>query len=173
VGSFAVQIAKSLGAEVTGVASTAKLDLVRSLGGDHVIDYSKHDFADGAHHYDLILDLAGNPSVRRLRRALTRKGTAVVAGGEEGGRLTGGIGRQLRAIAWSLVGRRRMTGLLCKERASDLERLAELIQAGVVVPSVDRTYSLDRTADAMRYLEAGQARGKVVITLSPTVTLPE
>ena len=103
VGSYAVQLAKALGAEVTGVCSTAKLDLVRSLGADHVIDYTRDDFADGTHRYDLILDIAGNPTLSRLRRALTPTGTAVIVGGEEGGNLTGGMDRQLRALVLSPV----------------------------------------------------------------------
>ena len=109
VGSYAVQLAKALGAEVTGVASTAKLDLVRSLGADHVVDYTREDFADGAHRYDLILDIAGNPTLSRLRRALTPTGTAVIVGGEEGGSFTGGMNRQLRALALSLFVRQRLT----------------------------------------------------------------
>ena len=107
VGSYAVQLAKAFGAEVTGVASTAKLDLVRSLGADHVIDYTRDDFADGEHRYDLIIDIAGNPTLSRLRRALTPRGTAVIVGGEEGGNLTGGMDRQLRALVLSpFVGQR-------------------------------------------------------------------
>ena len=165
VGSFAVQLAKGFGAEVTGVCSTSKLDLVRALGADHVIDYTRDDWADGAHSYDLILDLAGNPTLSRLRRALTDTGTAVIVGGEEGDSWTGGVGRQLRARALSLVVRQRLTSLLCKERADDLERLAELIEAGTVTASVDQTYPLDRVPEAMRHLAAGQTRGKVAITI--------
>jgi NADPH:quinone reductase-like Zn-dependent oxidoreductase len=165
VGTYAVQLAKAFGAEVTGVCSTTKLDLVRSLGADHVIDYTRHDFADGAHRYDLILDIAGNPALSRLRRALTPTGTAVIAGGEEGGSWTGSIDRQLRALALSPFLRQRLTMFICKERASDLERLTDLIEAGKVTPSIDRTYSLDRVPEAMRYLEAGKARGKVAITI--------
>jgi NADPH:quinone reductase-like Zn-dependent oxidoreductase len=173
VGSYAVQIAKALGAEVTGVSSAAKRDFVRSLGADHVLDYAAQDFADGPQRYDLIIDLGGNPSVRRLRRALTRTGTAVIAGGEEGGNLTGGIGRQLRALAVSAVTRQRLTMFVAKERSADLVALTELLEAGTVVPRVDRTYALDEAADAMRYLSAGSARGKVAISLSPTVVLPQ
>ncbi|MFZ0160556.1 MAG: NAD(P)-dependent alcohol dehydrogenase [Kineosporiaceae bacterium] len=166
VGSYAVQIAKALGAEVTGVCSTAKLDLVRSLGADHVIDYTHEDFADGVHRYDLIIDIAGNPSLSRLRRALTPTGTLVLVGGEEGGRWTGGtIGRQLRARALSLVVRQRLTSCLAAERGSDLDRLTELIEAGSVTPSIDRTYPLDDVPAAMRHLEAGNARGKIAITI--------
>ncbi|NIK61572.1 NAD(P)-dependent alcohol dehydrogenase [Kribbella shirazensis] len=165
VGSYAVQLAKALGAEVTGVAGTAKLDLVRSLGADHVLDYTRDDFADGQHHYDLILDIGGNPSLRRLRRALTPTGTAVLVGGEEGGRWTGGFGRSLRAPLVSLFVRQRLTMLASKERGSDLERLAEYLAAGTVVPAVDRTYPLDQVPDAMRHLETGQVRGKIAITI--------
>jgi len=165
VGSYAVQLAKAFGAEVTGVCSTAKLDLVRSLGADHVIDYTRDDFADGVHHYDLILDIAGNPAVSRLRRALTPVGTAVLVGGEEGGIWTGGMQRQLQAMAQSLFVRQRLTGVMCKQRFSYLERLAELIEAGKVTPGIDRTYPLDQVRDAMRHLEAGKARGKVAITV--------
>jgi NADPH:quinone reductase-like Zn-dependent oxidoreductase len=163
VGSHAVQLAKAFGAEVTGVCSAAKLDLVHSLGADHVIDYTSEDFADGAHRYDLILDIAGNPGPSRLRRALTPTGTAVLVGGEEGGSLTGGLGRQLRARALSLFVRQRLTTVLCRERSADLERLTELIEAGKLTPSVDRTFPLDQVPQAMRYLAAGKARGKVAI----------
>jgi NADPH:quinone reductase-like Zn-dependent oxidoreductase len=165
VGSYAVQLAKALGAEVTGVCSTAKLDLARSLGADHVIDYTRDDFADGTHRYDLILDIAGNAAISRLRRALTPTGTAVMVGGEEGGRLTGGIDRQLRARIVSMFVRQRLTGLLCKERFSDLEFLAELIAAGELTPSVGTTYPLDQVPQAMRDLERGSVRGKVAIAV--------
>jgi NADPH:quinone reductase-like Zn-dependent oxidoreductase len=165
VGSYAVQLAKSFGAEVTGVCSTAKLDLVRSLGAEHVVDYTRDDFADGTHRYDLILDIAGNPSPTRLRRALTPKGTAVIVGGEAGGSLTGGLDRQVRAKALSLFVGQRLTGMLCKERAVDLERLGELIEAGQVTPSIGRTFPLAQAADAMRLLDDGKARGKIAITV--------
>ena len=164
VGSYAVQLAKAFGAEVTGVCSTAKLDLVRSLGADHVIDHTREDFADGAHRYDLILDIAGSPTVSRLRRALTPAGTAVIAGGEGGGNVTG-IGRQLRAVALSPFVRQRLAFFVSKERASDLERLTVLIEAGKVTPSIDRTYPLERVPEAMRHLDAGKVRGKIAITL--------
>jgi NADPH:quinone reductase-like Zn-dependent oxidoreductase len=164
VGSYAVQLAKALGAEVTGVCSTAKLDLVRSLGADHVIDYTRDDFADGAHHYDLILDIAGNPALSRLRRALTPTGTAVITGGEEGGSVTGGLDRQLRALALSLFARQRLTTFIHKPRSRDLERVTGFIEAGKVTPSIDRSYPLDQAPEAMRHLAAGNVRGKVVIT---------
>ena len=163
VGSYAVQIAKAYGAEVTGVCSTAKLDLVHALGADRVIDYTRDDFADGEHHYDLILDIAGNPSVSRLRRALTPKGTAVMVGGEDGDRLTGGMGRQLRGLALSLFVGQRLRGFLNKERGSVLEEVAGLIEAGSVTPSLDRTYPLHQAPEAMRHLEAGKVRGKLAI----------
>ena len=165
VGSYAVQIAKALGAEVTGVASAAKADLVRSLGADHVIDYTREDFADTADRYDLVLDIAGNPRLRRLRQALSPTGTAVIVGGENGGNLTGGMSRNLRALALSPFVSQRLTGLVSKERASDLDRLTGLIDAGQVTPRIDRTYPLDEAAEAMRRLAAGQVRGKVAITV--------
>jgi len=165
VGSYAVQLAKAFGAQVTGVCSTAKLDLVRSLGADHVIDYTRDDFADGAHRYDLILDIAGNPTLSRLRHALTPTGTAVITGGEDGGNLTGGMNRQLRALVLSPFVRQRLTMFLGKVRSSDLERLIELIEAGTVTPSLDRTYPLDRVPEAIDHLEAGKVRGKVAITI--------
>ena len=165
VGSYAVQLAKALGAEVTGVASTATLDLVRSLGADRVLDYTKDDYADGTAHYDLVLDIAGNPKLSRLRRALTPNGTAVLVGGEDGGNLTGGMNRSLRALVLSTFVGQRFAWFVAEERASDLERLAGFIEAGTVTPSIDRTYPLDRVPDAMRHLAAGQVRGKVAITI--------
>lgn len=166
VGSYAVQLAKAFGAEVTGVASTAKLDLVRSLGADHVLDYTTDDIADSSLRYDLILDLGGNPTLSRLRRALTPTGMVVIVGGEEGGSITGGFGRSLRAPLVSLFVRQRLAMLASKERGSDLERLAEHLEAGAVTPSIDRTYPLDQVPQAMRHLEAGDVRGKVAITVT-------
>jgi NADPH:quinone reductase-like Zn-dependent oxidoreductase len=164
VGSYAVQLAKAFGAEVTGVASTAKIDLVTSLGADHVIDYTREDFADGARSYDLILDIGGSTSVRRLRRALRPRGTLVFVGGENAGSLTG-MSRQLRGALISPFLKQRLVPLVAKERASDYEQLTELIEAGKVVPSLDRSYPLDEVPDAMRLLERGQVRGKVAITV--------
>jgi NADPH:quinone reductase-like Zn-dependent oxidoreductase len=169
VGGYAVQLAKALGAEVTGVCSTPKLDFVRSLGADHVVDHTREDFADGNHRYDLILDIAGNASLSRLRRALTPTGTAVILGGEQGGSWTGGFGRQLRAPVLSLFVGQRLTMVASKERGSDLERLTPHLEAGAVVPPVDRTYPLDRVADAMGRLESGQVRGKIAIRVGPQV----
>jgi NADPH:quinone reductase-like Zn-dependent oxidoreductase len=165
VGSYAVQIAKAIGAVVTGVASTEKLDLVRSLGADHVIDYTRTDFADGPARYDLIVDIAGNPTLTRLRRALTPTGTLVIVGGEDGGDFSGGMNRQLRALALSPFVRQRLTMFIAKQRASDLERLTELIEAGMLIPHIDRTYPLDQVPDAMRHLETRKVRGKIAITV--------
>lgn len=162
VGSYAVQLAGAFGAEVTGVASTGNLDLVRALGATHVVDHTRADFADGT-RYDVILDLAGNPTLSRLRRALSPTGIAVIVGGEEGGSWTGGMGRQLRGLTGSLLGRRRVRSHLCKENAADLATLADLITAGKVTPSIDRTYPLGQTPEAMRRLERRQVRGKVAI----------
>lgn len=164
VGSYAVQLAKAFGAEVTGVCSTSKMDLVRSLGASHVLDYTAGDFADGTRHYDLIVDIAGNPSLSRLRRALTPTGTAVIVGGEDGGNWTG-MGRQLRALARSPFLRQRLTVVTPRQRSGDLDRLTTLIEAGTVTSSIGATYPLDQVPQALRYLEAGQARGKVVITI--------
>lgn len=164
VGSYAVQMAKAFGVEVTGTCSTAKIDLVRSLGADHVIDYTRDDFAAGGQRYDLIIDFAGNPSLSRLRRALTATGTAVVGGGEQGGNITG-MGRQLRALALSPLVSQRLTMFAAKQRAADLEEITGLINAGKVTPALDRAFPLEEAAEAMRYLESGKARGKVAITL--------
>jgi NADPH:quinone reductase-like Zn-dependent oxidoreductase len=168
VGSYAVQLAKAFGAEVTGVASTGKLPLVRSLGADHVIDYTREDFADGRHRYDVVLDIAGNPTLTRLRRALTRTGTAVIVGGEEGGSFSGGMNRPLRGLALSPFLRQRFTNFIAKQRSGDLERLTELIEADKLMPSIDRTYPLEEVPEAMRRLEAGEVRGKVAIAVQVT-----
>jgi NADPH:quinone reductase-like Zn-dependent oxidoreductase len=165
VGSYAVQIAKALGAEVTGVASTGKLDLVRSLGADHVLDYTRDDFGDGIRRYDLVLDIAGNPTLARLRRALTPTGTAVITGGEEGGNFSGGMNRQLRALALSPFLRQRLTMFIAKQRSSDLDRLCVLIEAGNVTPRIDRSYPLGEAPDAVRHLASGQVRGKLAIRI--------
>lgn len=166
VGSYAVQLAKAYGAEVTGVGSTAKLDLVTSLGADHVVDHTQEDFADAEHRYDVILDIGGSPTLARLRRALTPSGTAVIVGGEGGGQLTG-MGRQLRAVALSPFLRQRLAMFVGVVTADRLEQLTELIESGRVTPSLDRSYPLADAPDAMRRLAAGDVRGKVAITLTP------
>lgn len=165
VGSFTVQLAKAAGAEVTGVCSADKLGLVTGLGADHVLDYTVDDFADGIHHYDLIVDIAGNSSLSRLRRALTPTGTVVIVGGESKGPLTGGIGRQLRALMLTPFIGQRLTGLASKQRASDLTILADDLAAGTVTPSIDRTFRLEQVATAIRHLEDGVVKGKVAITI--------
>jgi NADPH:quinone reductase-like Zn-dependent oxidoreductase len=165
VGTFAVQIAKALGAQVTGVCSTAKTGLVTSIGADHVLDYTHDDFADGSERYDLILDIAGNAPLARLRRALTPAGTLVIVGGEDGGRWTG-MGRQLRALALSPFVRQRLTTFVSRHRLADLETLARLIEAGQLAPVIGKTYPLHQAPDAMRDLLAGHARGKLVITVT-------
>jgi NADPH:quinone reductase-like Zn-dependent oxidoreductase len=163
VGSYAVQLAKALGAEVTGVCSTGKMDLVRSIGADHVIDYTAEDFADGRQHYDLILDIGGNSRLARLWRALTPTGTLVIAGGE-GGRWTG-ISRQLGALMLSPFVRQRLTMYISKPRQADLDTLRHLTGTGQVTPLIGRTYPLAGVPEAIRDLQAGHARGKLAITI--------
>ena len=166
VGSHAVQLAKAFDAHVTGVASTANLDLVRAMGADSVVDYTRDDFADGAHSYDLIVDIAGNSTLSRLRRALTPTGTLVIVGGESKGNLTGGIERQLRALLLTPFVKQRLTMCVAKERGSDLqERLNGLLEAGTLIPTIDRTYPLEQVPAAMRHLEAGHVRGKIAIRI--------
>jgi NADPH:quinone reductase-like Zn-dependent oxidoreductase len=165
VGAFAVQLAKAFGAEVTGVCSTTKADLVRSIGANHVIDYTRDDFADGEHLYDLILDTAGNRSLSHLRRALAAKGTLVIVGGEGGGRWSGGFDRSFRALMLSPFVGQKLRMLISPERNEDLQSLKELIEAGRVTPVIDRTYPLSGAPEAIRYLAEGHARGKVVITV--------
>lgn len=163
VGTYAVQLAKEFGAEVTGVCSGAKVDLVRSIGADHVIDYEQRDFADGAERYDLILDIGGNSSLSRLRRALTQTGTLVIVGGEGGGPWFGGVDRQLRALAMSPFVSQRLTNFIASDNHVDMEYVGELIEAGKLVPTLETTYPLEQAPDAMRHLVAGRARGKVAI----------
>ena len=165
VGTFAVQLAAAFGAQVTGVCSTTKVDLVRSIGAGHVIDYTREDFADGKQRYDVILDIGGNPSLSRLRRALTPKGTLVIAGGETRGRWLAGTDRQLRARLLSRFVDQKLTTFICRENHEDLLVLKELIEAGRITPVIDRSYPLSEAPKAIRYLEQGHARGKVVITV--------
>jgi NADPH:quinone reductase-like Zn-dependent oxidoreductase len=162
VGTFAVQIAKASGATVTGVCSTAKVDLVRSLGADHVVDYVREDVTDGGSRYDLILDIGGSAPVARLRGLLAKHGTLVIVGGEGGGRVLG-IGRQLRAVALSPFVPQRLRMFVAKDHHVPLERLTTMIEDGRVVPVVEHTYPLEEAATAMRELEAGRVRGKLVI----------
>jgi NADPH:quinone reductase-like Zn-dependent oxidoreductase len=163
IGTFAVQIAKTLGAEVTGVCSTRNVDLVRSLGADHVVDYTVDDFTRGE-RYDLVVDLVGNRSLTGLRRALTPNGCLVLVGGG-GGRWLGPLALPFRAFVVSRFVGQRMVMLMAQLRRDDLVVLKELIEAGKVTPVLDRTYPLNEAAEAIRYLESGHARGKVVVTV--------
>jgi len=165
VGSFAVQIAKAFGAEVTGVCSTAKTELVRELGADHVVDYTREDFADGEHRYDVILDIGGNSRLTHLRRALTPAGRLVIVGGETEGRWLGGFDRQIRAMLLSPWVSQKLGILGASENSADLSVLAELVESGEITPAIDRTYAFDETPAAIRHLMEGRAQGKVVITV--------
>ena len=165
VGTFAVQIAKAFGARVTGVCSTAKVDMVQSIGADHVIDYTRNDFAAGTQRYDVILDTGGNSSLARLRHVLTPDGTLVIVGGEGGGRLLGGTDRQMRAMMLSPFVGHKLGTFINQENFEYLISLTELIESGKVTPVIDRTYPLAKAAEAVRFLESGHARGKVVITV--------
>jgi NADPH:quinone reductase-like Zn-dependent oxidoreductase len=164
VGTYAVQLAKAFGATVTGVCSAAKVDLVRSIGADDVIDYTRADIADGGRRYDLIMDIGGLHRVSRLRRALTPRGTLVVTGGEGGGKWLG-VGRPLRAVMLSVIVRQRLAMFIAKQRYTDMETLRGLIEAGQVTPVVGATYPLAEAPEALRLLAAGQARGKIAITI--------
>jgi NADPH:quinone reductase-like Zn-dependent oxidoreductase len=164
VGTFAVQIAKWLGAHVTGVCSTRNVDLVRSLGADDVIDYTREDFTKNGQAYDLILQLAGTASPSACRRALSPTGTLLLSSGDSNGRWIGPMSRILKAMVLSPFVSQRLTTFEAKPSGEDLHLLKELIEAGTVIPVIDRTYSLGDVPEAIRYLEEGHARGKVVIT---------
>lgn len=163
VGSFAVQLAKAFGAEVTGVCSAGKVELVRSLGADHVIDYTRDDFVRAGLLYDVILDTAGNRPLSVLRRVLTPMGTLVIVGGEGGGKITGGFERSMGAPLASLFSGQKFKGLVSTENHRDLEVLTMLIEAGSVKPAVDKVYALADAAAAVEYMHEGRARGKVVV----------
>ncbi|MET9466457.1 NAD(P)-dependent alcohol dehydrogenase [Streptomyces sp. NPDC006544] len=163
VGTFAVQLAKAYGAHVTGVCSTAKTELVRSLGADEVVDYTVEEFADGIRRYDLILDTAGNRTLTHLRRALTPRGTLVIVGGEGGGRWLGGIDRVLRAALLNPFVRHGLKGVFAAERQADLEVLKQYVEDGVLAPAVQRTCALAGAAEAVDQLHRGEARGKILI----------
>jgi NADPH:quinone reductase-like Zn-dependent oxidoreductase len=166
VGTLTVQVAKAFGAEVTGVGSTSKVDLIRQVGADEVIDYTREDFTEGTRRWDVIVDTAGRRPLRVLRRALAPKGTLAIVGGEGGGRWTGGfLGMMLRAPLLSLFSGQKLRPVVSTENLEDLQALAELIAAGKVTPVVDRTYPLIEAPDAIRYLEEGHAAGKIVITI--------
>jgi NADPH:quinone reductase-like Zn-dependent oxidoreductase len=166
VGTFAVQIAAAIGAKVTGVCSSTKMDLVRSIGTDDVIDYTIDDFTDGTRRFDLILDTAGNRPLAALRRALTPAGTLVIVGGEGGGPWLAGMQRNIGAGLLTPLVKQRLVGLFAKASAADLEYVRELVEAGKVTPVIDRTFRLAEAPDAVRYLQHGETRGgKVVITV--------
>jgi NADPH:quinone reductase-like Zn-dependent oxidoreductase len=165
VGTFAVQLAKAFGAEVTGVCSSTKVDLVRGLGADHVVDYTHEDFTAGDQRYDVVLDTGGNTPLSRLRRVLTPHGTLVLVGGETGGRWLGGSDRQVRAMLVSPFVSQKLGTFICRENHEDLIVLSELVEAGKVAPVIDRTFSLSETPKAIQYLIEGHARGKVVVTV--------
>jgi len=165
VGTFAVQIAKSFGADVTGVCSTRNVEMVRSLGADRVIDYTQEDFTQSGQKYDLIFQLAGTTSPSDCRRALTSKGTLVLSSGDSDGRWIGPVDRLIKAVVLSPFVSQKLGSFLAKPNKDDLQFLKELIEAGKLTPVIDRTYSLSEVAEAMRYLEEGHARGKVVITV--------
>ena len=166
VGTYAVQIATALGAEVTGVCSTRNVELVRSIGAAHVVDYTTEDFTDGRARYDVILDNVGNRPLRRLRRALTPTGTLVLNGGGSPGRVVGAVGSLLRAVAVNTFVRQRLRPLMARQKRADLLTLTGLIEDGKLTPVLDRTYPLADTAEGLRRVEQGHARGKVVITVA-------
>src|SRR5436309_1771004 len=168
VGTFAVQIAKSLGADVTGVCSTRNVDLVQSLGADHVIDYTKEDFTKSAERYDVMLDNVGNHSLSECKGVLTPNGKYVLIGGgganEQG--FLGGLGKALWAMVFSKFVNQQMGMMMADANGKDLTILAEMMQSGKLKPVIDRTYkSLGEVPDALRYLEQGHARGKVIVTV--------
>jgi NADPH:quinone reductase-like Zn-dependent oxidoreductase len=167
VGSYAVQLARALGAHVTGVCGPDKASLVRSLGAEDVIDYTRSEVDSGGVRYDVIIDTAGNRPLSRLRRALAPRGTlAIVGGGHADAPVLGGLDRLLRAGLLSMVVGQRLRGVMARENAGDLDELRRLIEAGSVTPVIDRTYPLADAADAMRYLAQGHPAGKVVVTVS-------
>ena len=163
VGTFAVQLAKAFGAEVTGACRTGKTDLVRALGADHVLDYTREDITAGRQRYDVIIDIGGNRPLAHLRRALTPKGTLVITGGENGDALLGGIGRNLRAQLLSPFVSQKLTAFIARQRRADLVTVRDMAHSGAVTPAIDRSYPLSQAAAAVRYLADGHARGKVVI----------
>ncbi|MGH2941585.1 MAG: NAD(P)-dependent alcohol dehydrogenase [Solirubrobacteraceae bacterium] len=165
VGTYAVQLAKAFGAEVTGVCSTPKVDLVRSIGADHVVDYMRDDFATGEQRYHVILDIGGNSSLSRLRHALVARGALVIMGGETDGRWLGGNDRQIRAHLLSPFVDQKLATFISRENHEDMIVLKELIEAGKVTPVIDRTYPLSAVPEAIGYMRDGHARGKVVITV--------
>ena len=166
VGTFAVQLARSFGAEVTGVCSTRNLDLVASLGADHVIDYTHEDFTRGDRPYDLLLDVAGSRSWADCRRVLDPRATLVMVGAPKGNRLLGPLGHIVQVRLASLPASQKVVFFISKARHEDLMVLQELLEAGTVTPVVERTYPLTEAADALRHLGEGHAQGKLVVTVA-------
>lgn len=166
VGAFAVQLARALGAEVDGVCSAAKLDLVRALGARDVFDYARADFTDGTRRWDLVLDVGGNTPLERLRRAMTPTGRLVFVGGENGGDWTAGFGRPLGALLLGCFVKQRFVMQTSREVAEDIERIAAYLESGAVKPPIDRRVGLDGVRDALRDLEAGRVRGKIVVVMA-------
>jgi NADPH:quinone reductase-like Zn-dependent oxidoreductase len=165
VGSFATQIARAFGAEVTGVCSTPKVEMVRELGADRVIDYTREEPGRGGETYDAILDIGGNRPLRKLRRLLKPKGRLVIVGGEGGGKVLGGTDRQLRAMLLSPFVGQKLRAFVSSENGEDIAALSELIESGRLRPVIDRTFPLEQAADAVGYLEDGRAGGKLVLTV--------
>jgi NADPH:quinone reductase-like Zn-dependent oxidoreductase len=165
VGTFAVQIAKALGAEVTAVCSTRNVDLVRSIGADHVVDYTREDFTRSAERYDLMFDNAGSKSWSECKRVLKPHATVVLVGGQMGNRLLGPMGHVIKMRLAGMLSSRKVVFFVAKVNSADMEVLRELLEAGKVTPVIDRRYELSEIADAFRYMGEGHAQGKVVITL--------
>jgi len=164
VGTFAVQIAKCFGADVTGVCSTRNVDMARSLGADRVIDYTQEDFTKSGQRYDAVFDCVGNRSLSAYRRVLNSKGTCVVAAGPDG-RWLGPLSRFITALALSPFVSQKLVPLIARPNKEDLTIMCELMKAGKVTPVIDKRYRLSEVPEAIRYLEEGHARGKVIITL--------
>jgi NADPH:quinone reductase-like Zn-dependent oxidoreductase len=165
VGTFAVQIAKALGAEVTGVCSTRNVDLVRSLGADHVIDYTREDFTRSDRRYDLMLDVAGSRSWSECRRVLEPQATLVIVGAPKGSRLMGPLSHMVKVRLAAVRSSRKVVFFIAKFNKADMEVLRELLEAGKVKPVIDRRYELSEIADAFRYMGEGHAQGKIVLTV--------
>ncbi len=165
VGTFAVQIAKAFGTEVTGVCSTPNVELVRSIGADHVVDYTKEDFTRSDRRYDLMVDIAGSRSWSESRRVLNPQATLVIVGAPKGNRLIGPLGRMVKLRLAALRSSQKVVFFMAKFSKADMLALRELLEAGTVTPVVDRRYELSEIAGALRYVGEGHARGKVVVTL--------
>ena len=168
IGIFAVQLAKYFGAEVTGVCSTSNVEMVKTIGADHVIDYTSENFWESKERFDLIVQTAGNYSLAQLRKVLSPTGTIVLAGDSSGTKAVFGMGfivGMLKTAVISLLSKQRIPAFLAQRSKADLIVLKGLIEEGKLTPVIDRSYSMDQIADAVRYSEAGHARGKIVITV--------